>query len=88
MPSPLSAVEIKFADFFDVQVKLVDLLLQYFVLFHSRLDLTLLDRGYRAMFPDAMLSNKTSSPQSSDEGQDLLTCKDSLLVSCRGIASI
>ncbi|KAJ9115245.1 hypothetical protein QFC20_001112 [Naganishia adeliensis] len=65
-----------------LRIKLVDLLLQYFVLFHPRMNLLLLERGYRAMFPDAMLSRKNArSAPSAEEGKDLVACEDAIISS-------
>jgi hypothetical protein len=64
-----------------VQVKLADLLLKYLVLLHSRLGLKLLNRGFQALHPNAMLSHQAGPDDGKEDVESLISCKKAVTVS-------
>lgn len=60
----------------------MDLLLKYLVLLHSKLGLDLLNRGFLAMFPDAMLSRRIppAEAEAETDAKSLITCKKEVTV--------
>ena len=59
----------------------MDLLLKYLVLLHSRLGLDLLNRGFLALFPDAMLSRRIPPAKDETDAKALIACKKEITVS-------